>query len=85
MAAICPDFKWLEFLFSKSGLFATQPLPDCSKSRLVWILDPHCIYVTDESCNFGIEDCLALNCTLKCCRISHEMKRTLRVKKLFVF
>ena len=28
---------------SKSGPFASQPLFDYSKSRLVWISDPHCI------------------------------------------
>ena len=32
------------------------------------------ICVMDESCNFGIEDCLALNCNLKYCRISQEIK-----------
>ena len=32
------------------------------------------IYVTDESSDFGIEECLALNCNLKYCRISHEIK-----------
>ena len=33
------------------------------------------IYVTEKSCNFVIEDCLALNCTLKyCCWISKENK-----------
>ena len=43
------------------------------------------IYVTDESCNFGIEDCLTLNCTLKYCLLSHEMKHALRVKNCLYF
>ena len=43
------------------------------------------IYVTEKNCNFDVEDCLALNCTLKYFCISPEKERTLRVKKLFVF
>ena len=43
------------------------------------------VHVTDERSNFGIEDCLALNCSLKYCLISHEMKRTLRVKELVTY
>ena len=35
------------------------------------------IYVTVRNFNFGIEDCFALDCTLKCCRISQEKKRTI--------
>ena len=35
-----PDFK----SHSKSRPFATQPLFDHSKSRLVWVSDPHCAY-----------------------------------------
>ena len=38
------------------------------------------IYVMERNSNFGIEVCFALNCTLKYCRISHEIKCTLRVK-----
>ena len=34
-----PDFR----SHSKSRPFGTQPLFDHSKSRLVWISDPHCI------------------------------------------
>ena len=34
------------------------------------------IDVTERRSNFGIEDCLALNCNLNYCRISHEIKRT---------
>ena len=33
-----PDFR----SHSKSGPFATQPLFNHIKSRLVWISDPHC-------------------------------------------
>ena len=47
MAAICLDFKWLGLRISdpipKSGPFATQPLFDYSKSRLVWISESHSI------------------------------------------
>ena len=35
--------------------------------------------------NFVIEDCFALNCTLKYCRLSQEKKRTLRVKNCLYF
>ena len=41
---------------------------DCSRSI------PVLIYVTERNCNFGKEDCLALNCTLKYCRIPQEKK-----------
>ena len=45
----------------------------------------HLIYVTERRSNFGIQDCFALNCNLKYCRISHEMKRTLRVNNRLYF
>ena len=38
------------------------------------------IYVTVRNSNFGIEDCFALNRTLKYCNIPQEKERTLRVK-----
>ena len=43
------------------------------------------IYVRERNSNFGIEDCFALNCTLKYCCISQEKKRTLRVKNCLYF
>ena len=43
------------------------------------------MHVTERYCNFGIEDCFALNCTLKYCRISQEKKHTLRVKNCLYF
>ena len=57
MAAICPDFKQLGFGISdpiqNPDYFASQPLLDRSKSRLVRISDPHC------SCKF-MSFCLPL-------------------------
>ena len=56
MVAFCPDF--IHHL--KSGPFATQPFFDHLKSRLVWILDPHCVWKPNilvwylvYSCIFG--------------------------------
>ena len=54
MVPICPDFKWSRFCISepiqKSRPFATQPLFDHSKSRLVHISDPHCIQMPFKVC-----------------------------------
>ena len=40
------------------------------------------MYVTERNYNFGIEDCFALNRTLKYCRIPQEKERTIRVKNI---
>ena len=46
---------------------------------------PAQIYVTERNSNFGIEDCFTLNCNLKYCCISHEIKRTSRIKNRLYF
>ena len=43
------------------------------------------MYVTVRNSNFGIEDCFALNRTLKYCSISQEKECTLRVKNCLYF
>ena len=42
------------------------------------------MYVRERNSNFGIEDCFALNRTLKYCHIPQEKERTLRVKIIIV-
>ena len=44
-----------------------------------------CMYVTERNSNFGIEDCFALNRTLKFCCIPQGKRRTLRVKNCLYF
>ena len=50
MTAICPDFR----SHLKSGPIATQPIFDHCKSRLVWISDPHCIYISTKSIRYWL-------------------------------
>ena len=84
---------WLEFqiqtgLFVESSAFRVRAAKGLRyyRFKLKTInLSKKTIYVTERISNFVIEDCFALNCNLKYCRISQEKKRTLRVKKLFVF
>ena len=45
----------------------------------------HCIYVTERKPCFDLEDCFALNCTLKFTCSSQQKKRTLRVKNCLYF
>ena len=46
---------------------------------------PLSMYVAERISRFGLEDCFALNCTLKCNCSSREEKRTLRVKNCLYF
>ena len=52
MASICPNLKWLvgfPNFISHSKSFATQPLFDHSKSRLVRISDPRCNWTKNRN------------------------------------
>ena len=43
------------------------------------------MHVTERMSDFALENCFALNCTLKLCSVSQEKKRTLRVKNCLYF